>query len=75
MNLSDMKERDDIWEFDVSASTHDLLQQGLTEPFKSRIVLSKEEFPDFLIAENTAGMWSMTGKKDDRMCTATRIRI
>lgn len=65
---------DDIWEFDVMGSTHDLLQQGLTEPFHSRIVLSKTEFPDHDIASETAALWHMSNDRD-RMTTKVLTRI
>lgn len=64
----------DIWEFDVLGSTHDLLQQGQCEPFRTRIVLSKAEFPDHTIASETAAMWHMSGK-GDRLTTNVLTRI
>jgi len=60
-----------MWEFDVIASTHDLLQEGITDAFRSRIVISDTEFT---IDEAVlfAAQW---GCRDNRMCTGVFLRI
>lgn len=74
----------DSWNFDVSYSSHDELKRGLTEPRRSHIVLSREEFPEMTDAHLVASQWPMArstsrhGKKNpwqsgerDNMTTRT----
>ncbi len=44
------------WDFDVMQSTHDEMKEGKTEPRRTRVVLSKEAFPDALEAEQVAAL-------------------
>ena len=45
---------DGDWEFDVSTSEHDDVKAGRLERVWSRVVVSREEFPTFGMAAETA---------------------
>lgn len=49
----------DHWTVDVDWSDHDALRKGITSKGVSRVLLSKEDHPDPLKAEETAALISM----------------
>lgn len=61
-------------EFDVFTSSHDLLQQGIIENQRHRILISAEQFPNEDDAALVAAQMAMTGK-GDIMTTETLLRI
>lgn len=65
-------ERDDIWEFDVGGSDHDLVKVGIIHTGWIRVILSKQEFPEFWDAHLTA---AQIGCYTFPMVTDVRVRI
>ena len=43
-----------IYTFDVFTSPHDDVKQGITRRVRSRVVISREEFPTYATAADTA---------------------
>lgn len=73
MNLHEATtERDDIWEFDVIGSEHDLVKVGIIATGRIRVILSKKEFPDFWDAHLTA---AQIGCYSFPMVTDVKVRI
>lgn len=68
----DIRERDDIWEFDVVGSDHESVKRGIIKTGSIRVVLSKKEFPEFWDAHLTA---AQIGCYSFPMVTNVLVRI